>query len=161
MPLIYGEGSRAFTRLQEEIPQCRYDLTILAWQTCDKRALIFAHSPSDFDYGMYLYPPTSLSVSKLEVGPSLSAKGLSVNLELLPIRQYVYLAIVAVITRDFDPDFGKSSQYFTLGMMLLEMSGGGYARLHDEKGKCLFVSPASEMWAVSTTHDHTRLLSYY
>lgn len=31
MPLLYGEGERAFTRLQEEIMRSTYDHTILAW----------------------------------------------------------------------------------------------------------------------------------
>lgn len=42
MPLLYGEGGNAFTRLQEEIMRRSDDQTILAWQTLDvgrKRAL--------------------------------------------------------------------------------------------------------------------------
>lgn len=33
MPLLYGEGSKAFTRLQEEIIRHSNDLTIFAWRT--------------------------------------------------------------------------------------------------------------------------------
>lgn len=32
MPLVYGEGARAFTRLQEEIIKETNDLTLFAWQ---------------------------------------------------------------------------------------------------------------------------------
>lgn len=55
MPLLYGEGDRAFVRLQEEIVRNTNDLTILAWtmdipdQTpWDPFVSIFAHHPSGF-----------------------------------------------------------------------------------------------------------------
>ena len=52
MPLLYGEGEKAFVRLQEEILRQSGDLSIFAWgynvpmvyETCG----IFAHSPVDF-----------------------------------------------------------------------------------------------------------------
>jgi hypothetical protein len=31
MPLLYGEGEKAFTRLQEEIMRSNYDHSLLAW----------------------------------------------------------------------------------------------------------------------------------
>ncbi|KAJ4376347.1 hypothetical protein N0V83_001630 [Neocucurbitaria cava] len=58
MPLLYGEGSRAFRRLQEEILRVEEDYTIFAW--APKESLesddalpavsrgLLAHSPSDF-----------------------------------------------------------------------------------------------------------------
>ncbi|KAI0422997.1 heterokaryon incompatibility protein-domain-containing protein [Xylaria grammica] len=60
MPLLYGEGAKAFTRLQEYIIQQTYDNSILAWgkldpdsdpyswrvaHTCDA----LAHTPADFE----------------------------------------------------------------------------------------------------------------
>lgn len=36
MPLIYGEGTKAFRRLQEEIIKRKNDLTIFAWERSDK-----------------------------------------------------------------------------------------------------------------------------
>jgi hypothetical protein len=56
MPLLYGEGTRAFRRLQEEILKHEEDLTLLAWT--DKAIMgtvlpvlrdPLANSPSDFD----------------------------------------------------------------------------------------------------------------
>lgn len=52
MPLLYGEGKRAFTRLQEEILKVGSDLSIFAWQPCrsertDRRNLL-AVSPENF-----------------------------------------------------------------------------------------------------------------
>ncbi|KAK5089775.1 hypothetical protein LTR70_006617 [Exophiala xenobiotica] len=138
MPLIYGEGTRAFTRLQEENIKSRHDLTILAWRSCDARARIFAHSPSDFDNGTYLYSGSGEPSSEFDpetAQPLLSAIGLSVELELVPIHQFVYLAIVGYY---YDR---SSGMYAPLGMMLREEIRG-YGRYHDG--------------SVSATHDYTR-----
>jgi hypothetical protein len=43
MPLIYGEGNKAFLRLQEEIVKRSTDLSILAW-TCSSTRQICSHS---------------------------------------------------------------------------------------------------------------------
>ncbi|KAK0710695.1 heterokaryon incompatibility protein-domain-containing protein, partial [Lasiosphaeris hirsuta] len=50
MPLIYGEGQRAFTRLQDEIIRQSNDLSIFLWtSTCGNRYRgILAESPDEF-----------------------------------------------------------------------------------------------------------------
>ncbi|KAK5625832.1 hypothetical protein RRF57_001548 [Xylaria bambusicola] len=51
MPLIYGEGRRAFMRLQEEIAKESYDLSLFAWQQLDfsqNYRGILARSPEEF-----------------------------------------------------------------------------------------------------------------
>ncbi|KAI0506412.1 heterokaryon incompatibility protein-domain-containing protein [Xylaria bambusicola] len=51
MPLIYGEGRRAFIRLQEEIAKESYDLSLFAWQQLDYSQNyrgILARSPEEF-----------------------------------------------------------------------------------------------------------------
>lgn len=52
LPLLYGEGPRAFIRLQEEIVKNSTDLTIFAWQEPkpETRGIrgVFARSPSEF-----------------------------------------------------------------------------------------------------------------
>lgn len=55
MPLLYGEGPKAFLRLQEEIARSTNDLTLFAWQqdrpTSQLNARVrgmFANSPSEF-----------------------------------------------------------------------------------------------------------------
>ncbi|KAI1313343.1 heterokaryon incompatibility protein-domain-containing protein [Xylaria venustula] len=54
MPLLYGEGLKAFTRLQEEIIKVSDDHSILAWDFLDSRQPslpgILATSPSQFAY---------------------------------------------------------------------------------------------------------------
>lgn len=42
MPLLYGEGRRAFTRLQEEIISSTHDLSIFAWQSVSQDVAEYA-----------------------------------------------------------------------------------------------------------------------
>ncbi|KAI8630794.1 heterokaryon incompatibility protein-domain-containing protein [Xylariaceae sp. FL1651] len=51
MPMIYGEGARAFPRLQEEIAKQSCDLSLFAWQQDGPYPLyrgVLARSPSEF-----------------------------------------------------------------------------------------------------------------
>jgi hypothetical protein len=56
MPLIYGEGSKAFRRLQEEIIRRSNDLTILAWA---KEDLPDASDPHGNDFGLFSPSPAA------------------------------------------------------------------------------------------------------
>jgi hypothetical protein len=66
LPMLYGEGTKAFLRLQEEICQRVHDLTLFAWKTEANQAAevrgIFARSPDEFayasseNYNYQLYP---------------------------------------------------------------------------------------------------------
>jgi hypothetical protein len=48
MPLLYGEGERAFIRLQEEIMKISNDHSIFAWKSTDIRGGLLATSPAAF-----------------------------------------------------------------------------------------------------------------
>jgi hypothetical protein len=51
LPMLYGEGDRAFVRLQEEIMKRSEDYTIFAWKSSGpgpSRRGLFARSPSEF-----------------------------------------------------------------------------------------------------------------
>jgi len=53
MPLLYGEGPKAFVRLQEEILLRRGDLSLLAWlpnEPCEDYCGNLARSPADFGW---------------------------------------------------------------------------------------------------------------
>ncbi|KAI1124124.1 HET-domain-containing protein [Nemania abortiva] len=62
MPLLYGEGDKAFTRLQEEIIRSSNDLSIFAWTAAlnDKRSFrsLWASSPNEFRSCQFLVRPT-------------------------------------------------------------------------------------------------------
>ncbi|OTA98132.1 hypothetical protein M426DRAFT_123183 [Hypoxylon sp. CI-4A] len=62
MPLLYGEGKKAFIRLQEEIIRSSHDLSIFAWKAdlSDTRRFrgLMANSPSEFKGCQKLVKPT-------------------------------------------------------------------------------------------------------
>lgn len=77
MPMLYGEGDRAFTRLQEEIIKETNDMTLFAWQTSDHDVAkslnemnpaaknyrgILAKSPREFSMAHQLFPSEDLTV---------------------------------------------------------------------------------------------------
>lgn len=62
MPLLYGEGERAFVRLQEEILKEIEDDTLFTWMASEESALeapyrgLFASSPAEFIYCAQMRP---------------------------------------------------------------------------------------------------------
>ncbi|OTA96198.1 hypothetical protein M434DRAFT_393057 [Hypoxylon sp. CO27-5] len=62
MPLLYGEGKKAFTRLQEEIIRSSHDLSIFAWKADvnDTRRFrgLMANSPAEFKGCQRLVKPS-------------------------------------------------------------------------------------------------------
>ena len=61
IPLLYGEGSKAFIRLQEEIARLNNDLTLFAWRQQPEKPLrfrgIFAEGPEEFVGCVDLHTP--------------------------------------------------------------------------------------------------------
>lgn len=74
MPLIYGEGSKAFQRLQEEIVKRNNDLTILAWDPLphikDEFIGCFAQSAANFaeGYNVLAFPDMFVEFSTTNKG---------------------------------------------------------------------------------------------
>ncbi|KAM0745279.1 hypothetical protein ACQRIT_000663 [Beauveria bassiana] len=56
MPLIYVEGERAFTRLQEETMKISDDQSIFAWESSDTRTGLLATSPAAFARSKNIVP---------------------------------------------------------------------------------------------------------
>lgn len=60
MPMLYGEGQRAFLRLQEEIMKQSDDQSLFAWANLDSSAEthhgLLARSPFDFTHSNYVMP---------------------------------------------------------------------------------------------------------
>ena len=99
MPTLYGEGQKAFQRLQEEILRNNPDTTLFAWGHCSsgadrlpplgssdhihKRAsYLFASSPSDFVDSSHMYHgPSRLSTNHAQ---SNDVSGVSVLRDILP-----------------------------------------------------------------------------
>ncbi|KAK7398111.1 hypothetical protein QQX98_012516 [Neonectria punicea] len=83
MPLLYGEGEKAFTRLQEQILSQSDDETIFAWNTEESLENTFygllAERPASFRNSDHLEP-----VSRLALGEpwAMTSKGLKVEFNL-------------------------------------------------------------------------------
>jgi hypothetical protein len=58
MPLLYGEGANAFRRLQEEIAKRTADLSLLAWNSEEEYAGVFAPTVQCFQDSELIYPLT-------------------------------------------------------------------------------------------------------
>lgn len=96
MPLLYGEGSRAFIRLQEEILRRGNDDPSLfiwraksAWKGPSKSVYhgLLAESPADFQEYRHLRLTSSPS--------SISSRGVQLRVRLKPFRRGVYQGVLA------------------------------------------------------------------
>ncbi|KAI0399456.1 heterokaryon incompatibility protein-domain-containing protein [Xylaria palmicola] len=86
MALIYGEGSKAFLRLQEEIAKDSYDLSLFAWQQLDstqKYRGILARSPAEFSNCRELKHRTKGAIIPTEF--TLTNRGLRIETALIEI----------------------------------------------------------------------------
>ncbi|KAI1131015.1 HET domain protein [Nemania abortiva] len=83
MPMLYGEGPRAFLRLQEEVVKDTNDLSIFAWKataTTQTYHGIFARSPAEFrDCGSLRLIDNTMSSPEF----SLGNKGLRIHTDIV------------------------------------------------------------------------------
>lgn len=91
MPMLYGEGKKAFVRLQEEIMQRNADQSVFVWSSKKLTRSIFASSPSDFarcgavqQYG------------RKKQAFALNNLGLDIQVEYWPAGLNTYMAELAV-----------------------------------------------------------------
>ncbi|KAI0199480.1 hypothetical protein F4808DRAFT_461801 [Astrocystis sublimbata] len=90
MPLLYGEGVRAFIRLQEEILRDSNDHSIFTWKTTEQKpddhhSGLLARSPRDFAEATK-YRPMPPLISQGSITCSITNQGLRISLFLLPAR---------------------------------------------------------------------------
>ncbi|PVH78041.1 HET-domain-containing protein [Cadophora sp. DSE1049] len=102
MPMLYGEGDRAFVRLQEEIMKDSSDLTIFVWgfdlplnRSCTDG--IFAESPADFAGCDMINPIPSTDLTH----HTMTNLGLQITLPLkkMELTEYAVLKTVGVYDR--------------------------------------------------------------
>ncbi|KAI1141850.1 HET-domain-containing protein [Hypoxylon sp. FL0543] len=99
MPLLYGEGAKAFIRLQEELIKVSNDLTIFCWAWPeDKRdipedwASMLAPSPKGFlDSGDF--SPRRIEESALSITYSMTNAGLSIRLPTFQALSYCFVLL--------------------------------------------------------------------
>lgn len=125
MPLLYGEGSRAFIRLQEEIIRTSDDVSIFAW----------TDSPPDWSRysGLLASAPSAFSRCRQVTWNSatvhppyqLTNKGIRIDLELrtrLDVPDE-YVAILPGVEKY------ESGRTMTMGVYLARVGPGQYARV--------------------------------
>jgi hypothetical protein len=116
MPMLYGEGERAFERLQEEIMKTSDDHTLFAWTEPDNRRRItgglLAESPAEFVGSGDIIS----SEPVLKSAPySMTNKGLCIELPLFRINEELCFAIL---------NCHRSSNADLLGIFLKKLSFG-------------------------------------
>lgn len=119
MPLLYGEGPKAFRRLQEEIIKVSDDHSILAFETNFSDGTLFAHHPSAFVKGGCIHPHYG---RRLTLPFSMTNAGLAMTTPLIrTLSPYWVLAVFNCDEVDLDnhmqrsqiclPLFGKDNQF--------------------------------------------------
>ncbi|KAF4628843.1 hypothetical protein G7Y89_g9309 [Cudoniella acicularis] len=90
MPMLYGEGDRAFIRLQEEIMKHSDDHSIFAWSSADdKYRGLLAKSPLDFR-NCYNIVSSNSRLNRLPY--SVTNMGLSIELPMIAWAMDIYFA---------------------------------------------------------------------
>ncbi|PTB78744.1 hypothetical protein M440DRAFT_1399860 [Trichoderma longibrachiatum ATCC 18648] len=151
MPLLYGEGRRAFTRLQEEIIQRTDDQSIFAWNSFDDEdedpdALfgLLAQSPAQFKHAgsLQVLPPLPVYASAPSV---MTNQGLRVQLYL---EQRPY-SVEGVMEEDFfailDCVQRERDVYQCPALLLRRLSEDQYGRL-EPKSQHFMPPPSSTYW---------------
>lgn len=82
MPMLYGEGSKAFTRLQEEIVRNSTDHSILAWTGWEAPHYHMLFSPSPYGF-RFAHDIRSWDNAGIDESYLLSNKGLRISLPIL------------------------------------------------------------------------------
>jgi hypothetical protein len=129
MPMIYGEGSRAFIRLQEEILRVSNDTTLFAWTeaslgTEDDRSRplgyrrLLANSPAEFSSVISI---VSDLPEKFKPDYAMSNKGLRIRASLKRTEVDDLLVMPIHCHSQDNPDK-------TLGIILKHQGGGVYVR---------------------------------
>jgi hypothetical protein len=92
MPLLYGEGERAFTRLQEEIIKVSDDHSLFAWKSSEKHGGLLATSPAAFFNSSEIIP--FIPSSTLSGAITVNNKGIHLKLHFKTLFQDIGLAIL-------------------------------------------------------------------
>ncbi|KAI1737549.1 heterokaryon incompatibility protein-domain-containing protein [Xylaria scruposa] len=84
LPLLYGEGERAFIRLQEEIVKNNNDLSLFAWRSAESGPLgsycgVFARHPRDFLSSGGIIPASNIMYNS---DYAISNKGVKIEMDL-------------------------------------------------------------------------------
>jgi ankyrin repeat protein len=138
MPLIYGEGSTAFVRLQEEIMKISEDHSLFAWRSTDSRCGCLATSPDSFsDSGnIILRSPSVISNEPI----TTSSRGIHLDIPLVgdPCGGGQGFAVLNCFER------GSEDKAIALRVRDLEMTMERFERVHSYEFKQVEFSTLNE-----------------
>jgi hypothetical protein len=105
MPLLYGEGSKAFMRLQEEIMKVSddYSLFCWTWNTPQNRGGFLSKVPSEFRYAGRFVPKQE---DKRPAPYTFTNAGLSIRLQILHGWKSSFIGILRVDYFETGKTFG-------------------------------------------------------
>ena len=144
MPMIYGEGDRAFIRLQEEIIKISDDHSLFTWSTSEDRnnSALLARSPDSFK------GCTNITRELLRTGDypySVNNRGISMRLNLVCWSTDVYIAPINCIRQPTQQQSGtQHKESLQLGLFLKrEKENDKFIRIAFE-GKDIYEFPLGE-----------------
>lgn len=165
MPMLYGEGYRAFRRLQEELMKESNDVSIFAWQTSRDPPMrdssvpnsvysssprgVLAQQPADFANGHKLVP-SAYHESTAEF--TMTNKGLRIETTLKEICPGLYFM---PLHHKWGPLTGESSTASeSVGICLESRADGTYARAYPER----LLVPSHEHFDAEERHTTARFI---
>ena len=136
MPLLYGEGEKAFLRLQDEIIRSSTDLSLFAWQGFphDERRIrgIYAYHPIEFAHLGNCCIDNIYGVEPEEF--SMTNNGMKINTSLLAFPDSAYFDGEIVNGDDLAVMPLKcTSSYLPVGVLLQQVSVDIYMRVTAHK----------------------------
>ncbi|KAK5083333.1 hypothetical protein LTR70_008170 [Exophiala xenobiotica] len=136
MPMLYGEGAKAFIRLQEEIIKGSNDQTLVAWSGGPDATPsgLLASSPQDFRLSRRMRPS---SLGAIPSSILLTPKGIELDVSKIPVEDYEYNGIsMALLEVVLAVDCGGDS---CVGFFLAQEKGSsGVFRRVTYEGRHLF-----------------------
>lgn len=129
MPMLYGEGPKAFLRLQEEIMKQSDDQSLFAWANLDSSAETYhgllARSPFDFAHSNSVMP-----YQDWEPRPpyQLTNRGLRIDIHLTPREDESGDIYIAALDCPVPPDYEDSS-FLAIYLKKLPHADRQYARI--------------------------------
>lgn len=136
LPLIYGEGNRAFIRLQEEIIRTSDDHSILAFDTILSTNSLLADHPKLFRDVSKLQPSTS---SRITPPFSMTNAGLSIRTPIIQtLSPYWVLAVLNCVEVETQKGFYKNQ-------ICLPLLGKGGVYMRARSPVCLIRKTLSDI----------------
>ncbi|KAJ1322995.1 HET domain-containing protein [Microdochium nivale] len=150
MPLLYGEGPKAFTRLQEEIIKRTADVTIFCWthdESTPRNWLgLLAPNPRAFAHSGNFY----LDQSQRLITPwSITNLGLSISLPVFHTFDGAFLCLYGVGTKHTE----ERGQIVTVPISARDQVWHGHYRLTYPPGPVIF---SSKTWLYALPNDQIR-----